>query len=69
MAAGETSQSAGAHILGEKGTDAQIVAFLAAERFDLYGNAPVADRRRDDPPRQGNLVFVRRTSALAVDHA
>lgn len=48
---------------------AEIVAFLAAEGFDLYDIASVFARRRDDRPRQGDFIFVRRTSALAADNA
>jgi FkbM family methyltransferase len=48
---------------------AEIVAFLAAEGFDLYDIASVFGRPRDNRPRQGDFIFVRRTCALAADNA
>lgn len=44
-----------------------LVAFLAAAGFDLYDVASIHARPRDDRPRQGDFVFVRRNSALAAD--
>ena len=46
-----------------------LVAFLASAGFELYDIASLYARPRDNRPRQGDFVFVRRDCALAADRA
>lgn len=48
---------------------ADYVAFLGDRGFDLYDFASLSARRRDQRRRQGDILFVRRNSALATDVA
>lgn len=44
-----------------------LVAFLSLHGFDLYDVASIFARPRDNRPRQGDLLFVKRTCDLAQD--
>ncbi|HEX4410987.1 MAG TPA: FkbM family methyltransferase [Xanthobacteraceae bacterium] len=46
---------------------ATLIAFLDGHGFVLYDIASLADRTRDSRPRQGDFIFVRKESPLAVD--
>lgn len=48
---------------------ADLVAFLAVEGFELYDIASLYARPRDNRPRQGDFIFIRRDCALAADRA
>ena len=48
---------------------ADLVAFLRRANFDLYDIASIYARPRDNRPRQGDFVFVRRDSRLMKDTA
>lgn len=48
---------------------AELVRYLADHGFDLYDIASLYARPRDDRPRQGDFLFVRRESELARDRS
>jgi FkbM family methyltransferase len=48
---------------------ADILGFLEARDFELYDVASLSARSRDGRLRQSDVIFVRRDSALALDHA
>jgi hypothetical protein len=48
---------------------AALVGFLSEHGFELYDVASVYARPRDDRPRQGDFIFVRRRCSLAVDRS
>lgn len=54
--------------LGEP-TISDMVSFFDRRGFDLFDIAALAARRRDDRLRQGDFVFVRRSSLLSTDIA
>lgn len=47
----------------------ELVAFLNEQGFELYDIASLYARPRDNRPRQGDFVFVRRDSSLMSDTA
>lgn len=47
----------------------ELMAFLAERGFELYDVASLYARPRDDRPRQGDLVFVRKSAPIAADGA
>jgi hypothetical protein len=47
----------------------ELMTWLDRKGFVLYGVAALSARARDGRARQGDLIFVRRTSALAADTA
>lgn len=46
-----------------------LIAYLAERGFELHDIASIYARPRDDRPRQGDFIFVREGSALAMDTA
>jgi FkbM family methyltransferase len=46
---------------------AELIAFLASQGFELYDVVALYARPRDDRPRQGDFLFVRRDCELAAD--
>lgn len=48
---------------------AELVSFLDARGFELYDIASLYARPRDDRPRQGDFVFIRRDCQTASDRA
>ncbi len=48
---------------------ATLITYLDEQEFDLYDIATLSARARDDRPRQGDFVFVRRSSPLLLDKA
>lgn len=47
----------------------ELIAFMAQVGFELHDIAAIYARPRDDRPRQGDFIFVRNGSHLAVDTA
>jgi hypothetical protein len=47
----------------------ELMTWLDRKGFVLYDIAALSARARDGRARQGDLIFVRRTSALAADTA
>lgn len=47
----------------------ELVTFMAGQGFELYDIASLFARPRDDRPRQGDFIFLRRDCALAVDRS
>lgn len=47
----------------------ELIAFLAQLGFELYDIAAIYARPRDDRPRQGDFIFIRKGSHLALDMA
>jgi hypothetical protein len=57
------------HALAGSERTLELMTWLDRKGFVLYDIAALSARARDGRARQGDLIFVRRTSALAADTA